>query len=149
MSWATRLLGRNCRQDAHLQHAVHDHAREADRAREIVVEVDGVLVPGRRSVSSDLLARELDLALCHERITKSVRERHTSAPAASVVSVSNVTKRMLRRLVSEATRPTDVTVSPARGWRCHSNSCSACSKRAKSIAASSSPNSCGAVAPKA
>src|SRR5438046_3409612 len=142
-----RCLGRDRGRDPHLEHPVRDDARQAHRPREVVVEVDRVVVAGRFRIRRDLLSVECHLALAHERITNSARERHTGWPCASVVSVSRETKRIPRRLVSEATRPREVTVSPTRGCRCHSNSCSACRRRAKSTAASSSPNSCGAVKP--
>src|SRR5438105_2306074 len=133
---------------AHLQHAVRDHTRQADRLRESLVEVDRVHVTRRAGVGRDLLLAKQDLVLDHVRITNSAREWHTGSPLPDVVSVSNVTKRMPRRLMSDVIRACERTVSPTSGWLVHSNSCSAWSKRAKSTAASSSPNSCGAVAPR-
>src|SRR2546422_6395359 len=142
-----RGIARRGGRDAHLQHAVRDKAWKSNRARELVVQVDRVHVAGRLRVGGDLLARESDLAFSHERITNSARERQTGEPCWSLVSVSNETNRRPRRLVSDGTRAGEVTVSPTRGWRRHSNSCSAWSSRAKSTAASSSPNNCGAVTP--
>src|SRR5256885_16237673 len=104
--------------------------------------MDGVVVAGRLGVRGNLLPRERDPALCHERITNRARDLHSAAPSASVVSLSKVTKRMPRRLVSEATRPTDVSVSPTRGWCCHSKSCSVCRSRAYVYPQLLSPDSC-------
>src|SRR5205807_1798958 len=144
---ATRRLSRDGGGNAHLQHAVRDQAWQTDGPREIVVEVDRVAVARRLGIGGDLLPGEGHLAFAHERITNSARDRHSGALSASVVSVSKLTKRIPRRLVSEATRPVEMTVSPTRGCRCHSNSCSAWRSFAKSTAASSSPNSCGTVTP--
>src|SRR5439155_23901774 len=108
-----RRFGRDGGGDSHLQHAVSDHPGQADRSREIIVEMDRVLVTGRFRVIGDLLASESDPPLAHDRITKRARERHTGEPFWSVVSVSNDTKRMPRRLESEATRPRETMVSPS------------------------------------
>src|SRR5262249_24684259 len=141
-------LAGDARQQAHLQHAVRDDPRQPDRARELRVQLDRVVVARRLRVRGDLLLGERDHELVHDaapRITNSARERQTGSPP-TVTSVSNVMKRMPRRSTSAATRPRDVTVSPTSGWRSHVNSCSAWSRLAKSTAASASPNSCGAVA---
>src|SRR5215472_1818372 len=147
---APRLAG-DPREESHLQHAVRDDPREPDRARELVVEVDRVPIAGRGGVRGDLLLRERDDELAHEpgpRMTKRARERQTGSSPA-VTSVSNVMKRMPRRSTSAATRPREVTVSPTSGWRSQANSCSACSRLAKSTAASSSSKSWTAVVPSA
>src|SRR3989442_2185889 len=154
---ATGGLGRHSRQDSHLQHPVRDQTRQADRAREIVVEVGRVAVAGRLGVLRNLLAGESHLSFAHEaggragrtssRITKNAQDRPNGAPRSSVVPLSKVTKRMPRRLVSEATPPREITVSPASGCPCPSNPCSAWSSFAKFTAASSSPSSCGTVTP--
>src|SRR5256885_12913895 len=146
-TWTTRRFRCHRGQQSHLEHAVRDEARQPDRASELVVEMDRVVVTGHLRIFGDLFARERDAAFGHERITKRVRDRHTGAPFESELSASKDTKRMPRRLLSEATRPRDVTVSPARGWRSHSNSCSAWSSRAKSTAASSSANRAGTATP--
>src|SRR5438309_2337393 len=143
----TRGLAGNHRGDAHLKHAVRDHARQADGASELLVQVDRVHVAGGTRVRGDLFGLKKHTVLCHDRITNSARDVQTGEPSLEVVSVSRVTNRRPRRLTSDATRAREVTVSPTFGCRFHSNSCSACSSFPKSMAASSSPKSCGAVAP--
>src|SRR5207244_3311302 len=116
--------------DAHLEHAVRDQAWKSNRARELVVQVDRIHVAGRLRVGGDLLPGEGDLSFGHKRITNNARERQTGEPCSSLVSVSNETNRMPRRLVSYATRACEVTVSPARGCRHPWNSCSPTARRA-------------------
>src|SRR5579859_2260340 len=144
---AAGRLARDHGGDAHLEHPVRDDAGQADRFREPLVQVDGVHVPRGARVGRYLLGSELDLLLGHERITNRARDRHTASPFADVLSVSRVTNRSPRRLTSDVTRASEVTDSPTAGWRIHSNSCSAWRSLPKSIAASSSPKSCGAVTP--
>src|SRR5207245_2135751 len=83
-------LRRHSRQDPHLKHPVRDQTRQADRAREIVVEVDRVAVAGRLCVLRNLLAGESHLSFAHDagvragrtssRITNQARARLSRAP---------------------------------------------------------------------
>src|SRR3989442_1785836 len=145
----TRRLGGDATEDSHLQHSVRDDPRQADRPREGAVEVNRVVIARRFRIGRDLFVGEGNGALgpCHGRMTNSARERQTPEPSSAVVWVSKVTNRIPLRLMSETTRPCEVTVSPGLGWRSHSNSWSACKSLAKSMAASGSPKSWGAVTP--
>src|SRR5713101_5507152 len=140
-SCAAGGLSSDACQQSHLQHPVSDDTRQADRPREIAVEMDRVVVARGLRVLRDLIHAESDHALdsLHERITKRVRDRQIFEPPAPVVCASKVRKRMPRRLMSETTWPCDVTVSPSWGCRSHSNSWSACKSFAKSTCASGSP----------
>src|SRR5712691_11237240 len=148
-SGATRRLGGDGGHDPHLEQAVRDDPGQPDRAGEVSVAMDRVVVAGRFRIRIDLRDAERDLALhtLHERMTKRARERQTLEPPSPVVRVSKVKKRMPQRLMSETTRPCEVTVSPGLGCRSHSISWSACSSFAKSTAASVSSKSWGAVTP--
>ena len=82
------------------EHAVSDEAGQPDRAGEIVIEVDWICRLGLR-VLRDLLLGERHLAF-HQRITTALGPA-ALVSATPLVSVSNQTKRIPRRLMSEAT----------------------------------------------
>src|SRR5207237_10014708 len=107
---ATRGLAGNHRGDAHLKHAVRDHARQANGASELLVQVDRVHVAGGTRVRGDLFGLKKHAVLCHDRITNSARDVQTGEPSLEVVSVSRVTNRRPRRLTSGATRARPVTL---------------------------------------